>query len=93
MFGKPSRKDDAVDQLVGVLHFLDGFRAPFLGEILEAPVVEQAIVQPILIDRGQFVPERLVQEIDDLWIALHGATPVCCALMLAGLAIRPAGLV
>ena len=73
---KAVEEDDAVDQLVGVLHLLDGFRAPFLGEILEAPVVEQPVVQPVLVDRGQFVAERLVQEIDDFWIALHGATPV-----------------
>ena len=39
---KAVEKQDAVDELVRVLHFLDQFLAPFLGEILEAPMVEHA---------------------------------------------------
>jgi len=70
---KAVEKDDPVDQFVGVLHFLDRFLAPFPGEILQAPIVEQPVVQPVLVDRSQFVAERLVQEIDDLGVALHDA--------------------
>jgi len=76
---KAVKEDDPVNQLVGVLHLLDGFRAPFLGEVLDAPVVQQAVMQPVLVDRGQFVAERLVQVFNNFRFALHGATPVLCA--------------
>ena len=36
-------KQNAGDQQVGVLHFLDQLFAPGLGEVLEAPVVENAV--------------------------------------------------
>jgi hypothetical protein len=69
--GEAVEEDDAFHQLVGVLHLLDRFLAPLLGEVLQAPVVQQAVVQPVLVDGRQFVSQGLVQEIDDLWIALH----------------------
>jgi hypothetical protein len=34
-------------------------------------VIEHAVMQELLVDRGQLVLERLVQKIDDLGIALH----------------------
>src|ERR1700735_4776995 len=73
--GKAVEEDDTVDQLVGVFHFLDGFLAPLLGEILVAPVAEQPIMQPVLVDGRQFMPERLVEVIDDAGLALHFLTP------------------
>src|SRR3546814_10771168 len=39
-------------------------------------IVEHAIMQPILVDRGQLILERLVEEIDDFFVALHGVYPV-----------------
>ena len=33
-------------------------------------------MQPILVDRGQLVPERLVEQLDDLGVALHAGPPV-----------------
>ncbi len=69
----PFEEDDAIDQLVGVLHFLDRFRPPLLGEILEAPVVEHAKMQPVLVDGRQLMAKRLVEKLDDFGIALHGA--------------------
>ena len=68
---KTVKKDDAFDELIGVLHLLDGFLAPLFGERFVAPIVEQAIMQPILIDRGQFVPQRLVEKIDDTRLPSH----------------------
>jgi len=50
------------DQLVGVLHLLDRFLAPLLGERLVAPIVEQPVMQPVLVDRRQFVPQRLIEK-------------------------------
>jgi hypothetical protein len=32
-------------------------------------------VQPILVDRRQLILERLVEELDDLGVALHGECP------------------
>jgi hypothetical protein len=74
--GKAVEEDDALDQLVGVLHLLDRFLAPLLGEILVAPIIEQPVMQPVLVDGRELVAERLVQIFDDFGIALHDATPV-----------------
>ena len=71
--GEALEKDDALDQLVGVMHFLDRFRLPFLGEIAKTPIVEQPVMQPVLIDGGQFVAQPLVQIFDDLGVALHAS--------------------
>src|SRR3546814_1412103 len=56
-----------------------------LGEPLDAPVIEHPVMQEILVDRGQLVLERLVQEIDDLGIALHGRL-LCAGLRLYAIA-------
>src|SRR3954452_5349228 len=65
-------KNDSFDDLVGVLHFLDGFLAPIFAERLVAPVLEQPIMQPILVDRGHLMPQAAVEIIDDFGVALHG---------------------
>src|ERR1700752_1104866 len=72
---KAVEEDDALDRLVAVRNFFDGFLAPLLGERLVAPIVQQPVMQPVLVDRGQFVPERLVEEIDDARPALHFFAP------------------
>src|SRR5712671_4460487 len=69
--GKAIEKDDAGHELVGVLHLLDRFLAPLLGERLEAPVVEQAIVQPVLVDGRELMPQTAVEILDDFRVALH----------------------
>jgi hypothetical protein len=50
-------------------HFLDRLHAPSLGEVLVAPVVENAVVQPVLVDRRKFVSQRLVEVFDHLLVA------------------------
>jgi hypothetical protein len=65
-------KQDAVHELVRVVHLLDRFLAPLFREIFVAPVVEHPVVQPILVDCGQFRSETAVQVLDDFRIALHG---------------------
>ena len=62
-------------ELVGVLHLLDRFLAPLLGERLVAPIVEQPVMQPVLVDGRQFVPQALVEKIDDARIAFHDRAP------------------
>src|SRR5690606_24291930 len=47
-----------------------------LGELFDAPVLQHAVVQPVLVDGGKLVGERLVEVIDDLRVALHDASPV-----------------
>ena len=71
--GQAAQKQDAVGQLVGVLHLVDRFVALVLGEPGHAPVVEHAVVQPVLVDRGHLVPQALVEIFDNLGIALHDA--------------------
>ena len=73
--GEAVEEDDALDELVGVLHLLDQFLAPFLGQGLVAPVVEQPVMQPILVDRGELVPQASIEIFDDFCVALHGPHP------------------
>src|SRR5262249_33249700 len=72
---KAVKKDDALDQLVGMLHLFDGLFAPLLGQRLVAPIVEQTVMQPVLIDGSQFVPQRLIEEIEDTGLASHLFAP------------------
>ena len=66
-------EEDALDQLVGMLHLVDRFVPLVFGETADAPVGEHPVMEPVLVDCGQFVGERLVKELDDLRIAFHGA--------------------
>src|SRR5215471_15444031 len=65
------QKDDARHQLVGVLHLLDGLFALLLCKLGKAPVVEHAIVQPILVNSAQFVLQPFIEDVDDLFLAFH----------------------
>jgi hypothetical protein len=62
-----------------MLHFVDRFMAFIFGETCHAPVVEQAVVQPVLVDGRQLVAKRDIEMLDDLRIALHGSPLVDCA--------------
>ena len=64
-------EDDPVHQLVGVVHLLDALGARLVGEMAVAPVLLEAIVQPVLADRRQLAAQRLVEILDDPCIALH----------------------
>src|SRR6266702_2263521 len=69
--GQPLQEEDALDELVGVLHLTDRLGPDLLQEPLVHPVLADAGVQEVLIDRGELVGEHFVEEIDDLGIALH----------------------
>src|SRR5215470_2887542 len=58
-----------------MLHLLDGFLAPFLGEIAVAPVVQHPVVNPVLVDGGELAAQPFVEIFDDPRIALHGPAP------------------
>jgi hypothetical protein len=58
-----------------MLHLIDRLVPLIVGEPVHAPIVEHAVVQPILVDRRQLVPERVIEMLDDLWVAFHGSAP------------------
>ena len=64
-------EQDPIGELVGVLHLLDTLLAPDLGHLEQAPIIEDPVVQPVLVDRRQLVAQPLVEIFDDLGIALH----------------------
>jgi hypothetical protein len=43
-----------------------------LVQLLQAPVLEDAGVQEVLVDGGKLGFENLVQKLDDFLVALHG---------------------
>src|SRR5262249_50956558 len=47
--------------------------APFLGQRPVAPIVQQPVMQPVLVDGGKLVPQTTVEKLDDSCVALHGA--------------------
>ena len=69
--GMALKENDALDQAIGVVHFLDGFSAFLGGELLVAPVVQKAIMHPVLVDRAELEKEGLVKPLDDLCFAFH----------------------
>ena len=65
---------DPVDHLLGVLHLLDGLLADVGGELLVAPVLAHAGVDEVLVDRGELRAEHVLQDLDDLFVALHDSS-------------------
>src|SRR5438552_18479226 len=49
--GTSIEENDALDELVRMLHLLNRFLAPRPGHHLVAPVIEQTVMQPVLIHR------------------------------------------
>ena len=69
--GQPLEKQNPLDQLVGVLHFVDGFVMLVLRQLVETPVLEHLGVQEILVDGGELVDERRVEMLNDFLVAFH----------------------
>src|SRR5215831_12943254 len=67
--------EDALHQPVGVLHLAERFRAYLFPQTLVAPVLAHACVDPVLVDRGELGGQDVVEELDDLVVALHGQPP------------------
>ncbi len=55
-----------------MLHLIDGLVIFLLVEFLEAPVLVHACMQKILVDGGELVFQRVVEELYDLGITFHG---------------------
>src|SRR6266702_4728746 len=75
LVGQPIEKQDAVDQLVGILHLVDRLLVFIVAELRHAPMPQHPGVEEILIDRGQLVLEGGVQMLDDGLVASHGRPP------------------
>jgi bacterioferritin len=63
---------DALDQLVGMLHFADRLFVFLLAQLFQSPVPVHAGMQKVLVDRGEFIGELRIEQLDDVFIALHG---------------------
>ncbi len=69
--GQPFEKQHPLDQLIGVLHLVDGFVVLLVPERLEAPVIVDAGVQEVLVDGYQLIGQHLVEMGNDLGVSFH----------------------
>ena len=70
--GQAVQHQDALVELVGMLHFADRLLVFLLAEFFQSPVPVHARMQEILVDRGEFIGQLRIQQLDDSFIALHG---------------------
>ena len=73
--GQTLQKQDALHQVIGVFHFINGLVVFVLCQFPESPVLIHLAVQEVLVDGNQLVVENFVEVFDDLWIAFHGVVP------------------
>ena len=73
--GQAFEEQDAVGDLLRMLHLVDRLVARVRGELGQAPVLLHLRVQEVLVDRGELARELLVEEGDDFGIATHGVDP------------------
>src|SRR5580704_4975303 len=69
--GQPVEKENALDQLVGVLHLVDRLLVDLLAEVLVPPVRTHLGVEEVLADGRELAGQDVVQQIDDSGVALH----------------------
>src|SRR5262249_9254111 len=86
--GKAVEEDDARDDIVGVLHLLDRFLAPFLRQVPVTPIVQGPVMQPVLVDGGKLVPQTAVEILDNPCVALHVPDLRLKAVAIAGCRAR-----
>ena len=65
----PLEEDDPRHEVVGVLHLLDRFLTPIVCKRLVAPMIEQAVMQPILVHGGQLVTQAGDEILDHFGLA------------------------
>src|SRR6185503_3376276 len=73
--GHAVEKEHALDDLVGVLHLVDGLVVRVLGEDGITPVLAHPRMDEVLVDAGQLLAKHLIEQIDDARITLHVASP------------------
>ena len=69
--GQALQKQNALDQLVGMLHFLNRFFLKLFRKLVITPVERHARMQEILVDRGQLKLQRMIEIFDNFLIAFH----------------------
>ncbi len=69
---QPFEEQDAVGEHFGVPHLVERLGAGVGGELRPAEVLLHLGVQEVLVDGGQLGGQLLVEELDDLGVALHG---------------------
>ena len=69
--GQSFKHQNAVDDVIGVVHFTKAFLIHLLAQRIKAPVAEHARVQKILVDRGQLIFKYYIQVFNDFRIAFH----------------------
>ena len=72
--GKAIEEQDPIGEAIGMVHLFDRLLAPQLGQFEQAPIVQQPVMQPILVDRSQLAAEALVEIFNDSGVALHKCT-------------------
>ena len=69
--GHAFEEEDAGDDRVRVLHLLERLPALFRRELIEAPVLTHPVMDEVLVDGGELRGEYLVEQVDDVFVALH----------------------
>src|SRR5690606_611415 len=82
--GQPLQEQDALDELVGMLHLVDGFLVGVLAQLLQAPAVEHAGMQEIQVDGRQLVLQDVVEVTQDGRVALHVCSWFADSLLQGG---------
>src|SRR4029077_12891853 len=75
-------EQDAIDQLVGVLHLVERGVILAVAEFCDAPMAQHPGMEEILIDRGQLALEHRIQMLDDSLIAAHARPPQLSGICL-----------
>ena len=72
------KEDDAGDKLVRVLHLFNRFRSLLFGKKRVTPVLQKAIMKPVLVYRTEFEVKGFVKPLDDFCVAFQD--PLSCFL-------------
>src|SRR6201986_213553 len=67
--GQAAQEQNALDQLVGMLHLVDRFFALLLGELRKTPVGQHAGMEEVLVDRRELILEHDVEPADGFGVA------------------------
>src|SRR3974377_23529 len=71
--GESFQKKNASDKTISMAHFLNRFLAPLLCYFLKSTIIENAIMQPILIDGCQFAAQAAIEIVENSVVAPHDA--------------------
>ena len=67
----PVKKQDAIDDLLRVLHFLNRLCVVMISQLFEPPVETHLGVDEVRVDRRQLDGQAGVQRLNDLFVSFH----------------------